>query len=561
MEVKTIKITVYDALMNIKDGKYVMPAFQRQFVWSMYQIEKLWDSIMLDYPIATFLHWKIDNSNTTWDTYFCNFLETAQFDNRKSSDSLNFDLIRVDTEKTDTAVLDGQQRLTSLFISLIGAARIRQKHSRKKSPTLIYTDLYIELDQNKIDTEEEFNSKTYDIKFSEKVGRLSPTQFKIRDIMKNEFRDDATREAAIEEAIKNVTPNSKSYAKETLQKLYDRIFVNEIVHITEIEGMKQDDALEMFVRFNSGGKPLKKAEITMSMLEAYWPSSRREFGMVLRNEYSGFGTEFIIRAALMLFGDVVKSNISKAVVTSLKDNWSDFVMSLDNLKELIKSFNIDFQRFQSSWNVLLPILYCVFYNPNYLENSHAIKVYLIRAIVFNLFQSGTTQRLSMMRSNINEYNKEITIDMLNQISELRVTDARIEDILDKEKGSRVVSEILYYLSLDWSDNRFKYEVDHLHPYDMFDRTRPPQISREMWLKMSTMRNKLPNLHLLEGRENASKGEMRLEDYINDMNDDQKSSFLKNAIIPNSLPLELECFEDFYNGRQKELTLKIKELLS
>jgi len=561
MEVKTIKITIYDALMNIKDGKYVMPAFQRQFVWSMYQIEKLWDSIMLDYPIATFLHWKIDNTNTTWDTYFCNFLEKAQFDNRKSSDSLNFDLIRVDTEKTNTAVLDGQQRLTSLFISLIGAARIRQKHSRKNSPTLIYTDLYIELDQNKIDIEEDFNEKNYDIKFSEKVGRLSPTQFKIRDIMKNEFREDTSREAAIEDAIKNVSPNSKKYAKETLKKLYDRIFINKIVHITEIEGMKQDDALEMFVRFNSGGKPLKKSEITMSMLEAYWPSSRREFGLVLRNEYSGFGTEFIIRAALMLFGDVVKSNISKAVVTSLKDNWADFVMSLDSLKELIKSFNIDFQRFQSSWNVLLPILYCVFYNPNYLENSHAIKAYLIRAIVFNLFQSGTTQRLSMMRSNLNEYNKEITIDMLNQISELRVTDARIEDILDKEKGSRVVGEILYYLSLDWINNKFKYEVDHLHPYDTFDRTRPPQITREMWLKMSTMRNKLPNLHLLEGRENASKGEMRLEDYINDMNNEQKVLFLKNALIPDSLPLELERFEDFYNGRQKELTTKIKELLS
>ena len=41
-------ITIYEALQNIKDGKYVMPAFQRQYVWSMEQIEKLWDSILLD---------------------------------------------------------------------------------------------------------------------------------------------------------------------------------------------------------------------------------------------------------------------------------------------------------------------------------------------------------------------------------------------------------------------------------------------------------------------------------------------------------------------------------
>lgn len=43
-------ITIYEALERIKNGKYVMPAFQRQYVWSMEQIEKLWDSILLDYP-------------------------------------------------------------------------------------------------------------------------------------------------------------------------------------------------------------------------------------------------------------------------------------------------------------------------------------------------------------------------------------------------------------------------------------------------------------------------------------------------------------------------------
>ena len=50
-------ITIYEALEHIKDGKYVMPAFQRQYVWNMEQIEKLWDSILLDYPmtVATIL--------------------------------------------------------------------------------------------------------------------------------------------------------------------------------------------------------------------------------------------------------------------------------------------------------------------------------------------------------------------------------------------------------------------------------------------------------------------------------------------------------------------------
>ena len=113
-------ITIYEAMMNIQNGKYVMPAFQRQFVWSMEQIEKLWDSILLDYPIATFLFWHVDDNNVTWDTYFCSFLTNVTFDNRKQADSVNYELTDIDVNVTDTAILDGQQRLTSLYLSLLG---------------------------------------------------------------------------------------------------------------------------------------------------------------------------------------------------------------------------------------------------------------------------------------------------------------------------------------------------------------------------------------------------------------------------------------------------------
>ena len=61
--------------------------------------------------------------------------------------------------------------------------------------------------------------------------------------------------------------------------------------------MKQDDALEMFVRFNSGGKALKKHEITLSILEAYWPNAKTEFGKLLDGSYVGFGSDFIVRSA------------------------------------------------------------------------------------------------------------------------------------------------------------------------------------------------------------------------------------------------------------------------
>lgn len=554
-------ISIYDALQNINDGKYVMPAFQRQYVWSMEQIEKLWDSILLDYPIATFLFWHVDDDNVTGDTYFCNFLSEVTFDSRKQADSVNYDLSNIDVKITNTAVLDGQQRLTSLFLSLLGNAHIRQKHARKSNNGGLVTKLLIELNKNKLTVdEEEYNSKKYDIKFSEKVGKLSPTQFEIKSILDKKFQDETTRAKAIEATIVNVPADSKEYATEILNKLYNKIFVEKLIRFTEIQDMKQDDALEMFVRFNSGGKALRKSEITMSILEAYWPSAKTEFGKLLTDSYAGYGSDFIIRSALMLYGDVIKSNISKQIAEELKNNWNEFKKAFKNLDIVLKGMKIEVSRFSSSWNVLLPIVYFIYYNPNYNDNLDGIRAYLVRAVLFTFFQSGTTGKLQQMKSSINSNDQEITVDMLEQMNDLRVTDGKIEDILNAEKGSRVAGEALYYLSLDWINKNFKYEQDHLHPFDRFDGSKPISVSMEDWKRWRGNRNRLSNLQLLEGRSNGSKNDMRLVDYYNDMNDVQKAGFCKEAIIPDGVSLELEHFDEFYEKRKVILTEKIRALL-
>ena len=122
---------------------------------------------------------------------------------------------------------------------------------------------------------------------------------------------------------------------------------------------------------------------------------------------------------------------------------------------VLKGMKIEVSRFSSSWNVLLPIVYFIYYNPNYNNNLDGICAYLVRAVLFNYFQSGTTGKLQQMKSSINSNDQEITVDMLEQMNELKVTDGKIEDILNAEKGSRVAGEALYYLSLDWTNKNFK----------------------------------------------------------------------------------------------------------
>jgi uncharacterized protein with ParB-like and HNH nuclease domain len=56
-------ITIKEAIDSIDKKKYVLPAIQREFVWSTDQIERLFDSLMRDYPISSFLFWEVDRSN------------------------------------------------------------------------------------------------------------------------------------------------------------------------------------------------------------------------------------------------------------------------------------------------------------------------------------------------------------------------------------------------------------------------------------------------------------------------------------------------------------------
>lgn len=119
---------------------------------------------------------------------------------------------------------------------------------------------------------------------------------------------------------------------------------------------------------------------------------------------------------------------------------------------------------------------------------------------------------------------------------------------------------MYYLNLDWTNKNFKYEQDHLHPESRFNGSKPISVSMEDWKRWRGMWNRLPNLHLLEGRSNGSKNDMCLGDYYNDMNDEQKAEFCKRAMIPQDVSLEIEDFGMFYEKRKAILTEKIRELL-
>ena len=66
-------ITIEKALNRIHSHEYVLPAIQREFVWSTDQVCRLFDSLMRGYPIGSFLFWKVDADHSR-DYVFYDFI-------------------------------------------------------------------------------------------------------------------------------------------------------------------------------------------------------------------------------------------------------------------------------------------------------------------------------------------------------------------------------------------------------------------------------------------------------------------------------------------------------
>ena len=52
-------LTISEVINDIHSKKYLLPSIQREFVWSPEQIKMLFDSLMRNYPINSFLFWKV----------------------------------------------------------------------------------------------------------------------------------------------------------------------------------------------------------------------------------------------------------------------------------------------------------------------------------------------------------------------------------------------------------------------------------------------------------------------------------------------------------------------
>jgi len=109
-----------------KDGGYWLPNIQRPFVWREDQMERLFDSIMREYPISTLLIWR-----TKSEIRHRSFIDVYHDDIRLT------DFKRPENDKPKMLVLDGQQRLQTLFIGLRGSYNKKELYFHVLSGDLV----------------------------------------------------------------------------------------------------------------------------------------------------------------------------------------------------------------------------------------------------------------------------------------------------------------------------------------------------------------------------------------------------------------------------------------
>lgn len=232
----TSNVPILSLIEDIDQGKIGLPELQRPFVWPNVNVRDLFDSLYRGYPAGFLLFWKTGASGG---------LKNIGTGQKQAVPEL--------------AIVDGQQRLTSLYAVIKGAEVLRANFKKERiqisfnplSGRFDVADAAIRKDRAYIPDV----SVLWDRDF--RMGALKRaflTQFReIRQLSDDE-------EAAIEDAI------------DRLRNLPNYTFVA----LTLASSVDEETIAEVFVRINGKGKALNQADFIMTLMSVFWEDGRVE---------------------------------------------------------------------------------------------------------------------------------------------------------------------------------------------------------------------------------------------------------------------------------------------
>lgn len=600
--------TIIETIKQINQT-YYLPSIQRKFVWKVNQIEKLFDSLMQGYPIGTFLFWSVEKGG---DPSHIDEYTFYEFINKYSEkDSLEFMQTKVEKpsmKEKIIAVLDGQQRLSSLFCALRGSYAF--KTNKRISPNNQYPprELYINLlYQSQNETDNKYNFKFIT---DTEAAKKSENQYwlKVKDVIAWASTGSTNGRSEIKKRAKKIIREIRENAYDSLTEeryddiescielLWEKLVTEELITYFEIKEESLDDILDIFVRVNSAGTPLSKSDLVFSTIVANWEDGREKIENLLetlnsKGDHFKFDKDFVITMCLALMDLPQKFKVeifTRDNVTKVSNSWEGITDAICDSVDLLVDFGFSHENF-TAYYIIIPVTYYLYKSQKRLPDlddadKKTIRLFLITGMVKKIFsasvESGLTKILDKLRKT--NLNKEIILACSDhfdfeslkvlefQEKTLCIDESDIEEILNFKKGA-LTFMILSLLYPELKLGEVKWHQDHIHPRFAFDKHRLTKYFAEKGLRLEDVTlkdwakksNTLVNLQLLTGKQNQEKSKTPLSEWINAQfsNENKRKRYCEEHYIDIETGFELENFDTYYNKRRANLKKKIMEIFN
>ena len=536
--------TIASALEGMEKRQLVLPAIQREFVWHDRKITALFDSLMRGYPIGTFLFWLVSDETVKAHSFYGFLREYDPRGTGKFSPRLDH-LGRSDSRY---AVLDGQQRLTSLHIALRGSHTVKLPRKRWDNPDA-FPKRYLYLDVKRTGGAPEDESSEEETGETEEfVFRFRTSKQAIADNAAETHHwvrvSDALGIAGVGEAMGYAAEHfgSDQGAAALFGQLVEVVNSRPLISGYLEKEQQIDRVMNIFIRVNAQGEPLSFADLLLSQATAAW--SRGDAALDAREEIRAFvealndvGTGFafkrdqIMKACLYLTDAASVrfriENYDTSRMLAIRDVWSEIKYALDLAARLLASFGFSSDNLKAH-SVIHPLAYYMRHrglDHSYLTlkvhetDREVIRQWVVRTMVKQgVWGSGLDTLLARLRQVLQDQATDgfpaaaIAAEMAEIGKGLDFSPAEIDGLVETPYGAQ---ETFAMLSLLYPTGAAaeRHHVDHIYPRSWFTKARLKKAGLSE--DLSFRADELPNLQLLTPVENISKGDKGPRQWLED----------------------------------------------
>ena len=541
---------------------YFLPDIQREYVWlsdsKEKKIEELFDSILRGYPIGSFLFWKLKksdietNKDAKEDTGKLNFQLykfIENYDQRKPhNEKVNIEQVNSDDL---SVVLDGQQRLTSLYVGLKGTRTIRRPYAWRDNPNAYEEKrLYINL-RYQPQEENPGDNFEFDFKKKEDVPKKDEKHnwFKVGDILEMGNITRYSREHSLEDGESDILDDLKS-----------RFRTEHLISYFEEKEKNLDKVLKIFIRANSGGTQLSYSDLLMSILTATFSEDIRghvtKFVDSIREQGFGvMGRDQILKTCLLLTdcNHIFQlRNFNKSNIKKIETNWEKITMSIVSGIKLLQEFGYR-DKLSSAYGLSIVSYYIFKKGLVTKEDKNEIIKFIRNVQITGYFSASLDSKLSGMVPTMRDAENFSEINSI-----IKISSDDVEDMCDLQYKSPATFPVLQLLYPDLDYKNSTFHIDHIYPKSKFNADNLKEKADDYQKRA----NDIFNLQLLQGGENLSKGAKNPENWLKDEYGDDNQKIVKYKeynYIDGNFSLEWGNIESFEEMRKSRIRAKLMDI--